>query len=185
MTRVLLRRALPVSLFCVLVSSNLCAQSRTNGRPPNTSSRAPISKSVDMGIYKTRMFEDDSQQVSFYLVTSWISGKKHEGMLRYKLSAWVAKAAPDNEGIIGPDNSAEAEKIVRRISRCAVTLNLYDKEDFLVRKHEVSFSVGIDEKEARVGSLLANDSFQMDAQEYREFIDSGSWSISWACPLAP
>jgi len=177
--------AFPISLICICVSVSLCAQSRTSTKPSSTSSPASMSKPADMGIFKTRMFEDNPHQVSFSLVTSWIPGEKHQGMLRYKLSAWVSQSEPDSKGIIGPDKSAEAEKTVRRVSRCALTLNLYDKDDFVLRKHEIAFSLGIDEKESRASALLANDSFQMDAQGYREFIDSGSWSVSWACPSIP
>lgn len=131
------------------------------------------------------MFEDDTRQVSFYLATSWIPGEKHVGMLRYKMSAWVSKATPDEKGVFGIDDSEEAEKLMKRISMCKIALNLFDKDDFLIRKHDVPFEAGVTEKDARMQSLLANDSLQMDAEEYREFIDSGSYSVSWTCPRIP
>jgi hypothetical protein len=82
-----------------------------------------------------------------------------------------------------PDESVE--KLLKRISRCTITLELYDKDEFVFRRHPVPFIRGVDPEHARLHSLYANDTFQMDAQEYRQFIDSGSWTVLWDCGFTP
>jgi hypothetical protein len=120
------------------------------------------------------MFEDDPRKIRFRLVTSWIPGEKHQGMFRYKMDAWKADEA-----------TAEAvEKLLQRVSRCTITLELYDKDGFVVRRHVVPFIKGVNPEQARLIGLHANDTFQMDAQEYRQFIESGSWTILWDCGFA-
>ena len=175
-------RALLATLAFAIVPTLLFAQSGTNDKAPKAA-KVSLSKAVDMGISDQRMFEDDPRLVKFRLVTSWIPGEKHQGMLRYKMDGWVDKPKTDESAVDEPDESVE--KLLTRISRCTITLVLYDKDNFILRRHVVPFIRGVDPEHARLHSLYANDAFQMDAQEYRQFIDSGSWSILWSCGFAP
>jgi hypothetical protein len=158
----------------------LLAQSGTNGKASLTAS---LSKAVDMGTSDQRMFEDDPRKIKFRLMTSWIPGEKHQGMFRYKMDAWVDNPKTDESATDKPDESVE--KLLKRISRCTITLELHDKDEFVLRRHAVPFIRGVDPEHARLNSLYANDIFQMDLQEYRQFLDSGSWIILWDCGFAP
>jgi hypothetical protein len=164
-------------------------QSTTGPKPPSTAS---LSKPVDMRDVELRLFEDTSEKVKFSLVTSWIPGEKHEGMFRYKLFV-VAVSKPDSgNGLTSESdktsedhlNSNAAEKLLNRVSECSIFLDLFDKDDFILRHHLVPFARGVNH-EARLNSLFSNDSFQMDVQGYRDFIKSGSWTIVWRCGSAP
>jgi hypothetical protein len=177
------RRTLQTLLASVIVPSLLLAQSGMNDKAPKAAPTAPLSKPMDMGTSDYRMFEDEPRKVKFRLVTSWISGEKHQGMFRYKLNAWVDKPSGDEGASNESDKSIEI--LLKRVSRCTITLVLYDKDEFILRKHEVPFISGVDPEHARLQTLFANDTFQMDAQEYRQFNDSGGWNIFWNCAFAP
>lgn len=169
-----LRTLLPFAIVpCLLLT-----QSGTNNKAAPKVARASLAKPADMGTYDVRMFEDDSRKVKFRLVTSWIPGEKHQGMFRYKMDAWMDKPKADEGAVNESDESVD--KLLQRISRCTITLDLYDKDSFVLRRHLVPFIRGVDQQ-ARLRSLYANDTFQMGAQEYRQFIDSGSWAITWDC----
>jgi hypothetical protein len=142
-----------------------------------------LSKAVDMGTSQYRLFEDEERKIKFKLVTSWIPGEKHQGMFRYKMDAWIGIPKVDEGAAAQADESVD--KLLNRVSRCTITLDLYDKGEFVLRRHRVPFIKGVDPEHARLTSLYANDAFQMDAREYREFIGSGSWTILWDCGLTP
>lgn len=176
-----MRHSLAVSVmtccFATLITSGVlsCAQTSSKNAKPS-SSVTSLAKPIDFGVYVARMFPDDSRKVNFHLVTSWIPGESHKGMLRYKLSG--LPTLPDS-----PDMRTQ-EEFIKRVADCAIFLNLDDKSGFVLRKELVTFGLGVD-NDARISSLYANDSLQMDAQEYRELIGdsaaSGSWNVSWKC----
>jgi hypothetical protein len=132
-----------------------------------------------MGTGEYRLFADDPQKIKFRLVASWIPGEKRQGMFRYKLNAWLDKPiAVDSESA----KAAElAEKLLKRVHGCAITLELHDRDDFVLRRHPVPFITGVDPESGHMDSLTANDTFPMDAQEYKELVESGSWTILWNC----
>jgi hypothetical protein len=161
--------------FCI-IPILVFAQSGPNNKVPNTAT-ASLSKPVDMGIAEYRMFEDEPRKVKVRLVTSWIPGEKHAGMFRYRLSVWVERPIAE---LTKPDESIE--RLLQRTVRCSITLELYDKDEFILRRHVVPVVRGVDPEQARLNSLSANDAFQLDAEEYRQLINSGAWAISWGCP---
>jgi len=171
-------------MITLLASTNVC--SAQNKQQPTPTQTASLAKPLDWGIFAARLFSD-SDKISFRLETSWIPGENRKGMLRYKLSAFPEAAKMDMD-------SAEmevAEKLMKRASRCLITLKLYDADGFILQKMAVPFSLGLDDQ-ARVNSLSANDAAQMDGQSYRDFVGtskrSGAWNVSWDCapedPLA-
>ena len=101
-------------------------------------------------------------------------------MLRYKLSAFSEAAKLDMDAA----EVEAAEKLMKLVSPCLITLNLYDADGFILRKIPVPFSLGIDDR-ARVNSVNANDVAQMDGHSYRDFVGTsnrgGSWNVSWDC----
>jgi hypothetical protein len=136
-----------------------------------------LAKPVDWGIFEARMFKKTESKVRFALQTSWIPGENHKGMFRYRISAMPDK--PDAY------SSETIEMLMEQVSHCAVMLNLYDADGFVLRELKIPFTYGVDDK-AQLRNLVANTSSQMDANEYRQFVGnqtkSGSWAISWACP---
>ncbi len=173
---------LRTSFTFIVVPALLFAQLKTNDKA-RTGAPVSLAKAVDMGTAEYRMFEDDPLKVKFKLATSWISGEKRQGMFRYKMDAWIDQPKTDESAASEPGDSVE--KSLKRVSRCKITLELHDRDDFVLRRHFVPFIRGVDAEHARLLSLYANDTFQMDAQEYRQFIDSGSWIILWDCGFAP
>lgn len=177
---------LPMTALSLIAIPALFALQSGTGKAPSAGT-ASLSKPVDMGTTEIRLFPD-SRKIRFKLTTSWIPGEKHQGMLRYKLLAWVNKPAHHLDGNTKDeetdkfdlDDSEPVAKLLERVSHCKIVLALYDKDQFILRQHVVPFIQGMDPEHARVSSLYANDAFQMESQEYRQFIASGTWSILWS-----
>jgi hypothetical protein len=138
-----------------------------------------LSRALDFGVMDFRPADTISIKVRLHLVASWIPGEKRQGLLRYKLTAVVPSAILTNPLEIPTATTADAA-ILDYTSRCTISLELHDKDDFIVRTHIVKFKKILDEDNARTNSLLANDALQMSAEEYRQFLN-GSWNISWTC----
>jgi hypothetical protein len=88
------------------------------------------------------------------------------------------------EKLLPADAVAQDEQLLRRVHACLITLNLYDVDGFILRRIDVPLMQGVDDN-AKLSSLDANESVQMDANEYRSLLGnskaSGSWNVSWAC----
>lgn len=171
-----MKRTLVVVLFVVVLHAASFAQKQAQRAPT-----ASLAKPVDWGVYSARLFSD-AGKVKFTLVTSWIPGENHKGMMRYKMNA-----APDDSDAPAANSNAEhesAESLMKRVHACTIILNVYDPNEFVLRNTVVPFALGVDEQ-AKVHSLNANSSLQMDAQEYRAFVgtatNGGSWNVSWDC----
>ncbi len=178
-------RGLALSLICTVLASGHVSYSQSKNGNPSVTSTASLAKPVDWGSFTARLFHDDPQKVNFHLVTSWIPGENHKGMMRYQLTAVPASpAVPSDNGEAEPLDIESVQKLMKRVHRCGITLNLHDKGGFILRRHDVAFTLGVDDQ-VRVRSLYANDACQMDAQEYRDFVGNsagpGSWNVSWHC----
>lgn len=188
-------KAFSVALLILSMTVAVSAQSNTDTKKQSdkpgqnakisTASTAVLARPTDLGSYGARMFRKDSRQVTFRLVTSWIPGENHKGMLRYKLTAVPtpstgSSAETDDDAMNAPE---AVERFLNKVHGCIISLNLYDKDGFILRKHDIPFGFGID-AQAHVITLWANDSFQMDAEDYRLWISEkvgGSWGIGWDC----
>jgi hypothetical protein len=137
------------------------------------SSTASLAKPMNWGVFTTRIFPD-SPRVTFSLTTSWIPGENHKGMFRYRIAAIPERTAPPD----GTINVEETAILLKHVHSCLIFLNLYDADDFILRKIAVPFGQGVDEQ-VRLQSLNANEAEQMDATDYRSFVGGGSWNISW------
>lgn len=177
-------RKLQMSLISILLATGHVLYSQSVKSGTHASATNSLAKPVDWGFYNARLFHDDPRQITFHLATSWIPGENHKGMLRYQLSA--GPAVPSDNNGAGFLDVESVETLMKRVHGCVITLNLYDKGGFILRKDAVAFSFGVDDQ-VRVRSLYANDACQMDAQDYRDLIGnsagSGSWSVSWDCGL--
>ena len=133
---------------------------------------------MDWGTYRARLF-NDAKEVKFSLATSWIPGENRKGMMRYRMTA-----IPDEASATPASNGDPTEQLMKRVQTCIIELNLFDADDFLLRKTVVSFGLAVDDQ-GRVIGLHANSSVQMEGQAYREFVGipsgGGSWSVSWGC----
>jgi hypothetical protein len=141
-----------------------------------------LAKPIDWGYFTARLFSD-TKKVTFQLATSWIPGEKQKGMLRYKLYVFPDVGSQHKEAS-SDTNAVADEQLLSRVHGCLITLNLYDVDGFILRKIDVPLMQGVDDN-ARLNSLSANESVQMDASEYRSLRGnskaSGSWNVSWAC----
>lgn len=163
------------------------AQSPQSESPQPKRSTASLAKPQDWVPIAVRLFKD-SRRVTFKLVTSWIPGEKHKGMMRYKLIA-IREEADTGLPRVHPSDAEASEELMKRVYGCfLIELILHDRDGFVLRKINVEFHRAVDDQ-ARVQSLDANDSVQMDERDYREFIGtsarSGSFSVDWNCPESP
>jgi hypothetical protein len=165
----------------VTISPPSCSQStkRSKGQVVTDTS---LARPFPWGVTVLRLFSD-SPKIVFTLTTSWIPGENHKGMLRYKTSAFVFTDTPPNAAR-DPEQAATEEKVLQRVHACAIFLELYDADGFKLREIHVPLTMAVDDQ-ARLQSLEANDSVQMDAREYRQFLGSvkasGTWNVKWAC----
>jgi len=188
--------ALSVALLFLSMTAGASAQSiaetkkqtdksgQENGKISTTSTDV-LARPTDWGSAAYRLFRNESRQVTFKLVTSWIPGENHKGMLRYKLTAFptpsTGSSAETNDD--GMKAIEAVENLMNRVHDCIISLDLYDKDGFILRKHDIPFGFGKDTR-AHVVALWANDSFQMDADDYRLWISEkigGSWGMGWDC----
>jgi hypothetical protein len=174
--------ALRASLASVVIPALVFAQTGTN-KKPGTANES-LSRLADCGVEDFTLFEGNPQKVMFHLVTSWIPGEKRQGMLRYKMVVFVPKPLSDDPLKATTTNEVDVA-FLRRVAQCSMSLELHDKDDFVLRSHVMPFKKMVDGESAQLTSLLANDVFQMNAQEYRQFLNGGSWTISWSCVFNP
>jgi hypothetical protein len=173
--------ALRAAALAVVIPALALVQTRTNKNPGTVNSS--LSKAADCGVASFALFKDDPRKVMFHLTTSWIPGEQKQGMLRYKMVVFMPKPLLDDPLKASTTNEADAA-ILNRLALCSISLELHDKDDFVLRIHVMPFRRVLD-AEARLHSLLANDIFQMNSQEYRQFLSGGSWTISWSCVYNP
>jgi hypothetical protein len=172
-----------ILLICTVLSVAQPLESQSAQKNSKVApSTAVLAKPVGWESASHRLFQDDARQVTFSLMTSWIPGANHKGMLRYKLTA-IPKASAGSSEDAKPADRVATEKFVNRVHLCSIFLNLYDHGGFILRRHEVSFAKGVDDDACSI-SLYANDALQMDADEYRLLVSEqagGAWGISWNC----
>jgi hypothetical protein len=127
------------------------------------------------------MFSDTGDQVVFRLSTSWIPGEDHQGRFRYKLDGtpkFAVEYPEPNQG----------EELLKRVQACTIHLLLYDRNEFELRTIQVQFIRAVNDQ-LKLSALNANQSVQMDVEEYRLFWKSdssrGSWKVAWYCPNDP
>jgi len=136
------------------------------------------------------LFKDSETSTIFTLKTSWIPGADHKGMFRYIMSAFPKGATTIADAPKSPelDSPKKVEDFMKRVNLCTINLVLHDTDGFLLRKIPVEFSYRVGE-DAHISSLAANDSVEMDLDEYKKFVGdspmSESWSVTWACFDAP
>ncbi|HEY3988606.1 MAG TPA: hypothetical protein VGM02_04850 [Acidobacteriaceae bacterium] len=165
-------------LFVLLAALQFIAhaQSRTN-----LSTVATLAAPFDCGTFSPTIDVTVGAKTEFHLETSWIPGKNHKGMFRYKMYVVASDSAVEhlkNPSFYTPEAIAAQMK---RIQGCWESLELYDADGFVLRHIPIAFSLGINDK-GLAGSLSSNAAEQMDASEYRQFTGNGSWSIKWSCP---
>jgi hypothetical protein len=179
-------------IFLPIASLPCLAQNPTGGkatRQPTQNER--LAKPIEWGEESVRLFTDSNVPMTFKLATSWIPGKDHKGMFRYRISvnpkvpATVAERMKDSE-LNSPE---DIEKFVQRVQGCALFLDLFDTDGFSLRSVYMVFQRVADDQ-ARVIGLTANSSEQMDADEYIKFTGTsifvtGSWQVKWSCSDKP
>jgi hypothetical protein len=160
----------------LLIGSSCFAQ-------PKKATVASLTAPKNWAPIAVRIFPELSDKVQFTLGTSWIPGEKSKGSMRYKLTA---RRQPD----IGIQLRSEGtDFLLRNVSRCAIFVNLYDADEFLVRSIPVHFDFVVDESiptaTTLISELNANSAIQLSADEYRLFVHGGSWKPSWeGCTLS-
>jgi len=149
------------------------------------SQNAKLAKATDWGKFEVRLYKDVDAKITFTLRTSWIPGEAHRGMFRYQVAAFpsmptISLSAKDPASSLADGT----EKLMQRTHNWSIYLELNDIDGFVLRKMKIPFGYGVDDS-ARITSLSANGSAQMDASEYKSFLGtskaSGTWTISWDC----
>jgi hypothetical protein len=113
--------------------------------------------------------ETEKEQAQFGVVTSWIPGEGHRGYIRYKIHAFGYGVA-----------LGKTEAYINKLHACAFTLNLYDKDKFVLKRIPLVFMRSVSD-DGSVIAMDSNDMTQMDLADYKSFLVAGVWTISWTC----
>ncbi len=183
-------------VFCLLILPVISLPCVAQNPPAGKAVQRPnqnelLAKPIDWGQQSVRLFTDSNVVMNFNLATSWIPGKDHKGMFRYKVDIYpktpttVAERVKESE----LNTPEDIEKFVLRVRECALFLDLYDMDGFSLRRVFVLPQRLVDDQ-ARVIGLSVNSSEQMDADEYRQFagpkiVLTGSWAVKWSCTDKP
>ena len=168
----------------------VCCNVGWAGSPPQKGSNTPshdYSKGVYLGNRRIRIFPDDPRNIQFLLLTSWIPGVEHKGFFRYQLSANVMAASLSDQALYAatpPPQGWGIPETIERLQGCMLSLYLYDEGGFVLQKIPIVFEKTVDDHTVVTG-LSANDSSQMDLNNYQSFLSSkpeSSWNIEWSCP---
>jgi hypothetical protein len=140
-------------------------------------SGADLAAVADWQTFTPPILPNPAPKVSFHLQTSWIPGDQRRGMFRYRLNGAIFASA--TELAKSPDSYTPTSiaNTIKQIHACDITLVLYDRDGFVLRKVAVPFTYGVNEQSEIMG-LSSNDAAQMDVSEYRRF---GSWTLTWSC----
>ena len=188
-----------LTLTLARVGSAQQGQAQARGKVDSATSDAALARPFACGLSTNRLVEG-WKPVTVTLVTSWVPGENSKGMLRYKLAAFPTENLNPTDNTTpnaGAPESESIEELMTGVGKCRIFLELYDADGFLLRKFEVYLNRGVDEQ-GRLHSLVTNDSIQMQAQEYRQFVGAvkrvaegrvtlpdgwplESWKISWVC----
>jgi hypothetical protein len=133
------------------------------------------------------LFKDSNKKIAFSLATSWIPGDNHQGLFRYKIKGLQVELTPEQRAL--EMNVAEAnEKFLIRAHACSMELELYDSDEFILRKVPMP-SFNYLSSDGKIVGLNLNEAVQMDASEYRRLVgtpsQSGSWNLGWSCGEIP
>lgn len=134
-----------------------------------------------------RLFKDSDKEITFSLATSWIPGDNHRGLFRYRIKGLPVELSATQRAL--EMNIPEAyEKLLIRAHACSMGLELYDSDQFILRKIPIPFFNYLS-SDGKVTGLSLNEAVQMDASEYRRLCgtpsQSGSWGLSWNCGEIP
>jgi hypothetical protein len=140
-------------------------------------SGADLAAVADWQSYTPPILPDPAPKVSFHLQTSWIPGDQHRGTFRYRLNGAIFASAMERAKSPESYTPASIATTIKQIHACDITLVMYDRDGFVLRKIAVPFAYGVNEQ-SEIISLSSNDATQMDVSEYRRF---SSWTLSWSC----
>jgi hypothetical protein len=134
-----------------------------------------------------RLFKDSDRKIVFSLATSWIPGDNHRGLFRYKIKGLPVELTPAERAF--EMNIPEGnEKLIIRAHACSMELELYDSDEFILRKVPIP-SFNYLSSDGKIVGLNLNEAVQMDASEYRRLVGapshSGSWNLGWSCGEIP
>jgi hypothetical protein len=133
-----------------------------------------------LGALLLRYMLDLGAKAKFHLETSWILGKEHKGMFRYKIFVSPSDSAVDRLANLDFYSRSAITAQMKRLQNCSENLVLYDRGGFELRQIDLMLGLAVDHQGVVTG-LYANSAEQMDASEYRQFV-TGSWTITWSCP---
>jgi len=168
-----------------------CSVMHAASIPKKQSQTAPVhadySKGVFLGTREIRIFPDDPRKTNFTLITSWIPGAEHKGFFRYQLFVFVMDASASDKILFDatpPEQGWGIPETIDRLQKCLLFLNTYDDGGFVLQKIPLFFTTRVDDHGVATG-LSANDSSQMDLNNYQSFLAAkpdSSWEIDWSCP---
>jgi hypothetical protein len=166
-------RSRVVLCLCLCLGTSVAAppQQKKNSVP---SQNEKLAKPAQWGEIELRLFKKNHDLVAFHMDTSWIPGEDHKGRFRYKL--WALPRIKDQYA----SPLAQVEILAKEVhDDCHISLVLFDADGFELRRVSPIFSSQVN-SEGDITGLLANESVQMDASEYKSFL-GGSYNLGWFC----
>jgi hypothetical protein len=173
------RKAIALVLFSLLSSLSLSQK-----KLPTDASNEALSIPQSWAPTTLRLFKDSDRKIMFSLATSWIPGDNHQGLFRYKIKGLPVELTAEDRAL--EMNIPEGnEKFLRRAHACSIELELFDSDEFILRKVPIPSFTYLSSDDGKIVGLNLNEAVQMDASEYRRLLgrpsQSGSWNLSWSC----
>jgi hypothetical protein len=173
------RKALVIVLFLLFSSASQPQSKRTTD-----ASNEVLSIPESWTSTTLRLFKDSDRKIVFSLATSWIPGDNHQGLFRYKIKGLPVELTPEDRAL-EMNIPEENEKFLRRAHACSIELELFDSDEFILRKVPIPSFTYLSSDDGKIVGLNLNEAVQMDASEYRRLLgkpsQSGSWNLSWSC----
>jgi hypothetical protein len=152
-----------------LLVSTLIAPGQLGAQKGGRIDLSSYREAVDHGYQDLPILKDEKHQARFALVTSWISAEQNSGYLRYRVN------------VIGYGVSLrDAPSYINRLHSCSMTLKLYDKGHFILREFPLLYERVVSD-DGTIVALEANESSKMNIADYKSFLATKDWSISWTC----
>jgi hypothetical protein len=177
------RRKAIVLVIVLLFSS----ASRPQSKRTTDASNEALSIPQSWASTTLRLFKDSDRKIVFSLATSWIPGENHQGLFRYKIKGFPVELTPEQRAL-EMNIPASNEKLLIRAHACSIELELYDSDEFILRKVTLPLFNYLS-SDGKIVGLALNEAVQMDATEYRRLLgrpsQSGSWNLTWSCGELP
>ena len=124
------------------------------------------------------LLADDSMYLYVVVWLKWVS-KGSTGVAQFRIEAYPQQGSKT----VAITTAEQKEQYINRITGCSLGLSLTGGDQFSFGDVSLRI-VNIHENSSHSTSLSGSGSIPMTAPRYREFVQQGSWVLTWSCPSA-